>query len=61
MSNFVLSSLLFGVLFPLAMLLNTCIVLYMYLIFLFHLPINIYRLCLEIIVTLKTRNGSDIQ
>lgn len=61
MSNFFFASLFFIIIFPLAVLLNTVLVFYEYLIFLFHLPINIYKLCLEVVVTIKTRHGSDIQ
>ena len=61
MSNFFFASLFFIVIFPLAVLFNTVLVLYEYCIFLFHLPINIYKLCLEVVVTIKTRHGSDIQ
>jgi hypothetical protein len=61
MSNFFFASLFFIIIFPLAVFLNTLLVLYEYAIFLFHLPINIYKLCLEVVVTIKTRHGSDIQ
>ena len=61
MSNFVFASLLFLILFPISVVFNTMLIIFEYVIFLFHLPINIYRLCLEVVVTIKTRHGSDIQ
>lgn len=61
MSNFVFASLFFIIIFPLAVVLNTLLVVWEYVIFLFHLPINIYKLCLEVVVTIKSRHGSDIQ
>jgi hypothetical protein len=61
MSNFVFASLFFVIVFPLAVVLNTLLVVWEYAIFLFHLPINIYKLCLEVVVTIKSRHGSDIQ
>lgn len=61
MYNFLFASLLFIFVFPIAVVLNTLLVIYEYAIFLFHLPINIYKLCLEVVVTIKTRHGSDIQ
>jgi hypothetical protein len=61
MSNFVFASLFFIIIFPLAVVLNTLLVVWEYAIFLFHLPINIYKLCLEVVVTIKSRHGSDIQ
>jgi hypothetical protein len=60
MSNFIFASVFFIIVFPLAIIFNTLLIVYQYFIFLFHLPINIYKLCLEVVVTIKTRHGSDI-
>jgi hypothetical protein len=61
MSNFIFASIFFIIVFPIAIMLNTILIVCQYFIFLFHLPINIYKLCLEVVVTIKTRHGSDIQ